>query len=147
SPELVAGKLEEVWFYPFKWGKLAHGAPQAVSRDGDTLVLDLQAGEAPGTAGETLEGLLVVSEKSGRQTLTRGFNVRATDTGAAPLPAGTSSAAAGTDTSLLAAMLLALAGGIILNLMPCVFPVLSIKALALIRHGTQADRSTRRHGL
>ncbi|HWV18744.1 MAG TPA: protein-disulfide reductase DsbD domain-containing protein [Rhodocyclaceae bacterium] len=147
NPELVAGKLEEVWFYPFKWGKLAHGAPQAVSRDGDTLVLDLQAGDAPGTAGETLEGLLAVSEKSGRQTLTRGFNVRATDTGAALLPSGTSSAAAGTDTSLLAAMLLALAGGIILNLLPCVFPVLSIKALALIRHGAHAHRSTRLHGL
>jgi thiol:disulfide interchange protein DsbD len=44
-------------------------------------------------------------------------------------------------------MLLALAGGLILNLMPCVFPVLSIKALALIRHGAHADRSTRLHGL
>ena len=146
SPELVKGKLQEVWFYPFKWGKLAHGAPQAVSRDGDTLVLDLQAGEAPGMAGETLEGLLAVSEKSGRQTLTRGFNLRATASGAAPFPAGTT-AAAGTDTSLLAAMLLALAGGIILNLMPCVFPVLSIKALALIRHGVHANRRTRLHGL
>ena len=44
-------------------------------------------------------------------------------------------------------MLLALAGGIILNLMPCVFPVLSIKALALVRHGAHADRSTRMHGI
>lgn len=146
SPELVAGKLEEVWFYPFKWGKLAHGAPQRFSRDGDTLVLDLQAGEAPGVAGEALEGLLAVSEKSGGQTLTRGFNVRATDSGAAPLRAG-SAGAAGVEMSLLAAMLLALAGGIILNLMPCVFPVLSIKALALIRHGAHADRNTRLHGL
>jgi thiol:disulfide interchange protein DsbD len=145
SAALVAAKLEEVWFYPFKWGKLAHGAPQLVSRDGDTLVLDLQAGEAPGTAGEALEGLLVVREKSGGEILTRGFNLLAS-AGAAPASAGVSPAAATADTSLLAAMLLALAGGIILNLMPCVFPVLSIKALALIRHGVHADRSTRLHG-
>lgn len=144
SAELVAARLEEVWFYPFKWGKLAHGAPQLVSRDGDTLVLALQAGEAPGAAGEALEGLLVVREKSGGEILTRGFNLLAT---AAALPPGVSPAAATADTSLLAAMLLALAGGIILNLMPCVFPVLSIKALALIRHGVHADRSTRLHGL
>ena len=147
SPELVAGKLEEVWFYPLKWGKLAHGAPQAVSRDGDTLVLDLQAGEAPGVAGETLEGLLAVREKSGREILTRGFNLHASSNAdAAPLStSGTETT--GADTSLVAAMLLALVGGIILNLMPCVFPVLSIKALALIRHGAHADRSTRLHGL
>lgn len=147
SPELVDAKLDEVWFYPLKWGKLAHGAPQGVSRDGDTLVLDLQAGEAPGVAGETLEGLLAVREKSGREILTRGFNLQAASSAdAAPLPAG-GAEATGADTSLLVAMLLALTGGIILNLMPCVFPVLSIKALAMIRHGAHADRSTRLHGL
>ena len=41
------------------------------------------------------------------------------------------SAASGTEISLAAAVLLALVGGLILNLMPCVFPVLSLKALHL----------------
>ena len=36
-----------------------------------------------------------------------------------------------TDTTLIVAMLLAMIGGAVLNLMPCVFPVLSIKALSL----------------
>lgn len=51
----------------------------------------------------------------------------------------------GPDTpSLLRALLLALLGGVLLNLMPCVFPVLSLKALSLAESG--ADLATaRRH--
>ncbi|SFT78126.1 thiol:disulfide interchange protein DsbD [Kosakonia arachidis] len=35
---------------------------------------------------------------------------------------------------MLTAMLAAFAGGIILNFMPCVFPIISLKALGLVRH-------------
>jgi thiol:disulfide interchange protein DsbD len=42
------------------------------------------------------------------------------------------------------AVLLAMLGGAILNLMPCVFPVLSMKAFALARHGRSRARA---HGL
>ena len=41
----------------------------------------------------------------------------------------------GADASLWAALALALVGGMLLNLMPCVFPVLSIKLLSLAQHG------------
>jgi thiol:disulfide interchange protein len=50
------------------------------------------------------------------------------------------------DAGLLGALLLALGGGLVLNLMPCVLPVLSIKAVGLLE--SRADRaSTRRHAL
>lgn len=41
----------------------------------------------------------------------------------------------GADAGFLAALLGALAGGLLLNLMPCVFPVLSLKAMSLARSG------------
>ena len=47
---------------------------------------------------------------------------------------------------MLTAMLAAFIGGIILNLMPCVFPVVSLKALGLLRHSDNAA-SARREGL
>ncbi len=50
-----------------------------------------------------------------------------------------------TDTSWLLAVLLAMLGGAILNLMPCVFPVLSIKALSLANSGEDASHR-RQHG-
>jgi thiol:disulfide interchange protein DsbD len=47
---------------------------------------------------------------------------------------------------LLASLLLALFGGLILNLMPCVLPVLSLKALSLAQSGESRERA-RRHAL
>lgn len=50
------------------------------------------------------------------------------------------------DPGLWFALALALAGGALLNLMPCVFPVLSIKLLGIAQHGE--DRAAlRRHAL
>jgi thiol:disulfide interchange protein len=54
--------------------------------------------------------------------------------GGAPLPAAASVPAPAVDLSLGLALLLALAGGALLNLMPCVFPVLSLKVLGFAHH-------------
>ena len=72
-----------------------------------------------------------------------------TRTVALPLPAGgtlaTADAARETPpvpsaTPLWLALLLALGGGLVLNLMPCVLPVLSLKAVSLAQGGGQAKR-------
>ena len=49
-------------------------------------------------------------------------------------------------TSLLAVLVLALMGGLLLNLMPCVLPVLSIKAVSLLESG-ESPTHRRRHAL
>ena len=64
----------------------------------------------------------------------------AASTGTATAPAGP------LQTSLFAALLLALGGGLVLNLMPCVLPVLSIKAVSLLESGENPARR-RRHAL
>jgi thiol:disulfide interchange protein DsbD len=51
-----------------------------------------------------------------------------------------------TTNSLLASLLLALLGGLVLNLMPCVLPVLSLKALSLTQSGESRTRA-RTHAL
>jgi len=48
--------------------------------------------------------------------------------------------------SLIAALLLALGGGLVLNLMPCVLPVLSIKAVSVLESG-DSHVAARRHAL
>jgi thiol:disulfide interchange protein DsbD len=53
----------------------------------------------------------------------------------------------GSEPGLLLAIGLAFAGGIILNLMPCVFPVLFLKALALVNSANASAAHQRRHGL
>lgn len=48
---------------------------------------------------------------------------------------------------LVAALLLALVGGMVLNLMPCVFPVLSIKLLSLAQQQGERPAALRAHAL
>ena len=60
--------------------------------------------------------------------------------------AGIANPAPSARIGLLAALLLALGGGLILNLMPCVLPVLSLKALSLAQSGESRERA-RRHAL
>ncbi|MEE2525383.1 protein-disulfide reductase DsbD domain-containing protein [Hyphobacterium sp. HN65] len=52
-----------------------------------------------------------------------------------------------TAAGLVVTLLLSLLGGLILNLMPCVFPVLSIKALGFVERAHSAPGELRRHGL
>lgn len=46
-----------------------------------------------------------------------------------------------TDSSLLWVLLLALGGGLVLNLMPCVLPILSLKVLSLAQSGESPERA------
>ncbi len=66
---------------------------------------------------------------------TPGAPPAAADDGAGALPIG-----------LLVALLLALAGGLVLNLMPCVLPVLSIKVVGVLESG-EGPATRRRHAL
>ena len=67
---------------------------------------------------------------------------------AAPGSRRAAAAASGGDGGLtiFIALVFALIGGLILNLMPCVLPVLSIKALALAQHARADGAQQRRHG-
>ena len=60
---------------------------------------------------------------------------------------GTSVVASDGGLGFLQAALFAFIGGIILNLMPCVFPILSMKALSLVNMGQQDQRAARESGI
>lgn len=64
---------------------------------------------------------------------------------AVSLPVGGSAALA--EFPLVQAVFFALLGGTVLNLMPCVFPVLSIKVLSFVQCGGKSAWEARKHGL
>jgi thiol:disulfide interchange protein DsbD len=133
--------IEKIWFYPSEWGKVIHNAEQPWQVSADGIELKLSSGEAPLSVGQNLSGVLAITENSSGTSVTRGYVVSVTGQAAGANNTGEA------DVVLSTAMLLALLGGVILNLMPCVFPVLSIKALALIKHAQQHPKETRLHGL
>ncbi len=137
APGLDRGKISEAFFFPHDYKVAASNEPQTMMVDGQGLSLSLVPG-GPLPAGP-VTGVLTFTEELDGQKLRHAFAVEAA-IGAA---AGPASGGTG-QTSWATALLLALLGGAVLNLMPCVFPVLSMKALALLRHG---PGHARRHGL
>jgi len=141
-----ASKLTDIAFFPLDEGVVDNDkAPEIVAgRDGVTVTVKRgQAKDKPLTA---LNGVLVFADSAtGDAGANHAIQV------AAPAGAGSIAAvAAPPRLSLVAfveAVLLAIAGGIVLNLMPCVLPVLSIKALSLVRHAQAAPREVRLQGL
>ena len=132
---LDAQRVSEAWFYPARWGAIEHAAPQRWRIDDAGLTLEVARGPLPEAVAGPLEGVLVVSERLDSGTAHQAFAVRAEPR------------AAGPGLSLLQAAALALAGGLVLNLMPCVLPILSVKALGLVRHASGRRAVLRAHGL
>jgi thiol:disulfide interchange protein DsbD len=125
----------KAYFYPYDGTVLDHVKPQAVSRAGTGIVMTLPAGYSftHNKAPATLQGVLAFAPG-------HAFEVTATPAkvgkhgellGGAPGSGGGDDGGIG---GLPGALAFAFVGGLILNLMPCVFPVLSIKASALARH-------------
>jgi suppressor for copper-sensitivity B len=109
---------------------LAFGAPRVQrAADGRSAILDIPVSE---TTARSLDGQsLRVTIVDGARALDRTVTPRA--------------AAAQRDPALFLAMLgIALLGGFILNFMPCVLPVLSIKLLAVASHAGRPRAAIRR---
>lgn len=144
APGLQAGQVEEVQFFPDKDGLIQNAAPQKLTVENDGITLKIERGYQETV--DNVEGVLVVREKLDNQTTTQAFTVQAKLREASSnlkKAADTEQA----DTPLWQTLLLALVGGVILNFMPCVFPVLSLKALNITQQAQQSPQQTRLNGL
>lgn len=143
GPVLVlSDALTDPEFYPGKPNLIEPAGRQAVTRDGQTTTIGFDAGFAyEDEAPEALQGLLVAGEKDAR----RSYLVDAART---EPPAGAVAApVAVASQSLPIILLLALAGGLVLNVMPCVFPIVFMKAAGLAAAAHEERTVQRRHGL
>ncbi len=138
GPPLAGAGDHDVYFYPYSDKMIDHAKPQAVERGKQGLTLSLTpVGDlAKGGDLPAVEGVLVADGKA--------FEVSAAD-GPAPAgasglgaPAAVKAAATGLGAGFVGAVAFAFLGGLILNLMPCVFPILSMKAASLAGHGGDA---------
>jgi thiol:disulfide interchange protein DsbD len=127
----LTGKADvDAYFYPYDDTLIDQAKPQVVERGPQGLTLTLAAGQAfgpGGTAPAKAIGVLVADGAAYEVTATPG----PAPTGAAGL--GAPGRAGGLGLPL--AVVFAFLGGLILNLMPCVFPILAMKAAALAKSG------------
>jgi DsbC/DsbD-like thiol-disulfide interchange protein/cytochrome c biogenesis protein CcdA len=116
--------LGEPYLFPATDGPVDYEAKQRFSRSGDTLIAELQR---KGAAPKEFAGVIALGNGRGLQF----------DSVPGPVPQGRPIGGLGW-TAVLWAVLGAIAGGILLNLMPCVFPILALKALHISRAGGEA---------
>ncbi len=118
-----------------------YAAVQAFSREGDTLVIEMPRAKFAAIQPGAISGVLRLARDA-----PDGLAIQARP-GTVP-PAGMLLAGGPANGWQDFALLLlgALAGGLLLNVMPCVFPILSLKALSLARSG-ESKAGARAEGL
>ncbi|WP_372620552.1 protein-disulfide reductase DsbD family protein [Falsiroseomonas sp.] len=131
GPGLAPALVQQAFFFPHESGVIENTAPQPLSWRGDAMVLGITLAE--GATPEALSGTVVLRDAGGQRPA---FEVSAPVAGPAVGAAG---------LGFVQAVLFALLGGLILNLMPCVFPVLAMKAMALARLSGEARGQVRLH--
>ncbi len=137
---LTEAAVKSAYFYPASWGITDHAAPQQPSITDGTLTLALSKGQTFNPEAKA-DGLLALTDGGGA---TRWFEINPSVHAA---PAGNAPTASLIESlPLWQTALFAFLGGLILNLMPCVFPVLAIKATAIAKLSGGELREVRRAG-
>jgi cytochrome c biogenesis protein CcdA len=122
--------VDKPYVFPLDDGPVDYAAPQSFRRVGDTLVAELKRkrGEPARFAGVLALG--------------KGGGLEFTATPGA-VPGGGTAVGALDAAALWWAILGALVGGLLLNLMPCVFPILALKTAHLARAGGHEGEARR----
>jgi DsbC/DsbD-like thiol-disulfide interchange protein/cytochrome c biogenesis protein CcdA len=142
-------------YLPIEWGTVINGLHGVrysnPPRANDPIIVTYPRGERPLSAFQELNFVLSYQNERGQW---RGYELTAKpstdfaalkirETGKAPV----SYADSEMTENLWVALAFALLGGLVLNLMPCVFPVLSLKALSLVKISEKSHALARLHGL
>ncbi|HQT64267.1 MAG: hypothetical protein B7Z75_08680 [Acidocella sp. 20-57-95] len=125
-----AAQVKSAHFFPNATGQIINAAAQPLSFTDTGLTLKLTP--APGFAPKNLTGILELTDPTGTMQALA----------VAPTPGPTPMT-----TPAYIWLGLAFLGGLVLNLMPCVFPILAMKALAIVKLGGQAQAKVRHEAL
>lgn len=174
-PRETRGLMSAPYWFVDSLPVVEHAAAQRSVWSGDTLRLAIVRSPFADGAPEVMHGVLVadatndasdgwwleipfprdaalaLAPRAARQLASREARevggLSADRAAAVALLGGADSLASSDALSLVAAVLFAFVGGLLLNLMPCVFPVLSVKVLGFLEQGGGDRAAGRRHGL
>ena len=145
----------DLTFFPYDASLITHAAQQQAERGEGLARLTLARGyQADPQLSAARGGVLRYTLGSGSGARERAIEIWAEPDSDMVLPAsatGAPAAAPGTAPvvapGLIGLLLLAFGGGLILNLMPCVFPILSIKVLQFVEGAHDDPHRVQRHAL
>lgn len=154
SDDAIFSDYVDAWFFPEQRRVIKPGPLRDVSIQGNLLQITHQQPRRM-LEDPQVYGTLVLATADGERRAFEFSDPAADATSTTIMPMAAVSAdgssngpgTAGVEGNVLVFMGLALLGGIILNLMPCVFPVLSIKALSIAKNAGETRSKQRMDGL
>ena len=148
SPTLTFDGYTDAWFFPEQRRVIKPGPLRDVSVQSNLLQITHQQPRRMLEELDSIYGALVLENAVGERTAYDFVNPASIASAATLMPMAASFG--GGDSGLGGLplfMLFALLGGMILNLMPCVFPVLSLKALSIVAATGETAQRQRNEGL
>lgn len=142
QPDWFSDELSSVTFYPFEQQLIDNAAHQIFTKTKNGFTLQIQRASTSLADPKKLEGILVSNEGWRGMNSEKALNV-SSEFGATETAASADAESGG----LLLSLLFAFLGGIILNLMPCVLPVLSLKIMGFVQQANDQKSSVFKHGL
>ncbi len=152
APDPVFANYTEAYFFPDQRRIIKPGPLRDVSIQPNLLQITHQQPRRMLDDLSEVYGVLVLEDAQGQRTAFDFINPAAdanttTIMPAAALANNNTNSGGGGEGSLLVFMAFAFLGGMILNLMPCVFPVLSMKALSFTKNAGESQYKQRMDGV
>ena len=152
ATEPVFENSRDIMFIPGEHRVFNYLAVQEITYQLSSLQFSQQHHQRLNAAPEEITGLLLVTYDDGQQIayeiVAQSDGIDATNIALLTATADTAfNSSSASDLNLLLVFCFALLGGMILNLMPCVFPVLSLKVLSLASGSKSSLQTKRLHGL
>jgi thiol:disulfide interchange protein/DsbC/DsbD-like thiol-disulfide interchange protein len=145
KPPAGAAELSAMTVFAVEKDILSASGDQVLSRAGNEYLLTIPRETVDSTLPDAFEVVVVGTPSFARETTRPAIQVSIPFARAAAAPSVASNAEV--PRSLIFIVFSAFAGGMILNLMPCVFPVISLKILGFVNQAGENPRAVWHHGL
>ena len=154
-PKIAPSATGELEFFPYVDDLIANAGRQVFSEAGagNGATLTIPLADPRGKTPERIDGVLLSAKGWPGMTEAKAIAISIPLAVAAGLTQPVSpgnlkgSSPPGGDIGFLMALVFAFAGGLLLNIMPCVFPVLGLKVMGFAKAALQAPGAVRRQGL
>ena len=124
--------FQSMYFFPNEYGLTGYTEEQVYEKNLNSFILELEVSKA-NLKPKIFEGVIEASNDEGKFYFEISY----------PL----SSIESDESQSIILLVVFAFMGGLILNIMPCVFPILSIKILRFVEHSENSSTQTYKFGL
>lgn len=141
TPPAGVSSLKSVQYFPFDHGVTLLAAPQPFEASGGSYALKIAADPNAENPPANLQGVLVADPAWTADGLRKSLAINL------PVSSEPGGSAPSEKKAEAAVFFLAFLGGLILNLMPCVFPVLGLKIISFVKQAGEDKRVIKMHGL